>query len=147
MPDTAALELINLNTDSIQAEVADCKTNTDSMREANIEQDMHTVEKGCANTDAEFKTKQGAKSQNGKNNANKTINYFFSSSNVDADKRKSSKLMWEIHNTFGDVFNGTGCFEGTFSLQLKPDNKPYQVPPRCVAYVLQKPFKEELECL
>ena len=53
----------------------------------------------------------------------------------------------KIHNTFGDVFNGIGCFEGTFSLQLKPDSKPYQVPERCVAYALQKMFKEELEQL
>ena len=37
--------------------------------------------------------------------------------------------------------------QGTFSLQLKPNSKPYQVPPRCVAYALQKPFKEELEQL
>ena len=55
--------------------------------------------------------------------------------------------MHKIHNTFGDVFNGIGCFKGTFSLQLKPDSKLYQAPPRCVAYALQKLFKEELECL
>ena len=30
---------------------------------------------------------------------------------------------------------------------LKPDSKPYQVPPRYVAYVLQKPFKEEMNWL
>ena len=40
-----------------------------------------------------------------------------------------------------------GCFKCTFSLQLKPDSKPYQVPPRQVAYALQKPFKEELDWL
>ena len=45
------------------------------------------------------------------------------------------------------MFNDIGCFEGTFSLQFKPDSKPYQVPPRHVAYALQKPFKEELEHL
>ena len=33
------------------------------------------------------------------------------------------------------------------SLQLKPNSKAYQAPPRHVAYALQKPFKEELECL
>ena len=55
--------------------------------------------------------------------------------------------MKDIHNTFGNVFNGIGCFKGTFSLQLKPDSKPYHAPPRHVAYVLQKPFKEELEQL
>ena len=43
---------------------------------------------------------------------------------------------------FHNVFNGIGCFKGTFSLQLKPDSKPYQVPPRHVAFVLQKLFKE-----
>ena len=147
MPDTAALKLINVNIDSIQAEVAECKTNTSDIRESNIEQEMHTVEKGCTNTDADSKIKQGANSQSGKDNANKITNYFLSSPNVEADKRKSIKLMQEVHNTFGDVFNGIGCFKGTFSLQHKPDSKLYQVPLRHVAYALQKPFKEELECL
>ena len=45
------------------------------------------------------------------------------------------------------MFDRTGCFKGTFSLQLKPDSKPYQVPPRHMAYALQKLFKEELDCL
>ena len=48
---------------------------------------------------------------------------------------------------FDNVFNGIGCFKGTFSLQLKPDSKPYQAPLRCVAYALQKPFKYELDQL
>ena len=56
-------------------------------------------------------------------------------------------MMQKIHDTFGDLFNGNGCFKGTFSLQLKSDSKPYQAPSRCVVYVLQKPFKEELEYL
>ena len=55
--------------------------------------------------------------------------------------------MQKIHDTFGDVFNDIGCFEGTFSLQFKPNSKPYQVPPRHVAYGLQQPFKEELKHL
>ena len=38
-------------------------------------------------------------------------------------------------------------FDGTFSLQVKPDSKPYQVSLVHVAYALQKPFKEELEKL
>ena len=48
---------------------------------------------------------------------------------------------------FDNVFNGIGCFEGTFSLQLKPDRKPYQAPPRHVAYALQKTLKDELDWL
>ena len=57
MPDTAALKLININVDSIQVEVAECKTNTCDMRESNIKQEMHVVEKGCTNTDADSKIK------------------------------------------------------------------------------------------
>ena len=37
--------------------------------------------------------------------------------------------------------------KGTFSFQVKRDIRPYQVPPRCVAYALQKPFKDELDWL
>ena len=48
---------------------------------------------------------------------------------------------------FDNVFNGIGCFEGTFSLQFKPDSRPYQVPGRHVAYVLQKLFKDKLDRL
>ena len=40
-----------------------------------------------------------------------------------------------------------GALKAHFSLQLKPDSRLYQVPLRCVAYVLQKPFKDELERL
>ena len=32
-------------------------------------------------------------------------------------------------------------------MQLKPDSKPYQAPLRHVVYVLQKPFKKELDWL
>ena len=56
-------------------------------------------------------------------------------------------MTQKIHKTCDNVFNGIECFEDTFSLQLKPDSKPYQVPPRHMAYALQKPFKEELEQL
>ena len=56
-------------------------------------------------------------------------------------------MTQRIHEEYGKVFNGIGCFEGRFSLQLKLDSKPYQVPPRHVAYVLQKLFQEELQQL
>ena len=81
MPDIAALKLINVNTDSIQVEMVKHKTNT--------EQETHAVGEGCTNMNTDSKTKQGANGQNSQNNANKLINYFFSSSNVDADKNKA----------------------------------------------------------
>ena len=54
-----------------------------------------------------------------------SINYFYSLNNVDADKRSSSAMMQSVHMRFGNVFSGIECFEGTFSLQFKPDSKPY----------------------
>ena len=45
------------------------------------------------------------------------------------------------------MFNGIGHFEGTFSLQLKPDSKPYQAPPRHVAYALQKNIQRHMDRL
>ena len=53
--------------------------------------------------------------------------------------------MYKLHNEFSDVFSGIGCFEGTFSLQVKDDSWPYQAIPRRVAYVLQETLKEELK--
>ena len=110
-------------------------------------QETHAVAEGCTNRDTGVINKQDANSQNDQNNSNKSISYFHSSKDTDADKRKSRAMTQKINKTFRNVCNGIGCFEGTFSLQLKPDSKPYQAPPRCMAYALQKPFKEELECL
>ena len=113
-----------------------CKTNRG--------QETHTVAEGSTSDTAGI-IKQEANSQDGQNHSNKLINYFYSSASTEADKRKSSVMTQKIHDTFSKVFNGIGCFKGTFSLQLKLDSKPYQVPPRHVAYALQKLFKEELE--
>ena len=35
--------------------------------------------------------------------------------------------------------------KGTFSLQVKDGMKPYQAPPKCIAYALQEPFKKDVE--
>ena len=69
--------------------------------------------------------KQDANIQKGQDTPINPTNYFASSSNMNTDKRKSIKLTQIIHNKFGDVFNGIGCFKGTFSLQLKLDSRPY----------------------
>ena len=108
MPDTAVLNIINLNIVSIQAEIAEYKTNRG--------QETHAVAEGCTNMDAGVITKQDANGQNNQHKSNKSINYFYSSDNIDADKRKSSAMMQKIHETFGNIFNGIECFEGTFSL-------------------------------
>ena len=150
MPDAMVLNLINLNIDSIQTVAAECKINK--------KQETHTGIVACTNTSTTRGegTKDNSMSRDNKQDTNGhshpgdrhiSINYFHSSNNIDADKRSSIAMMQKIHTRFGNVFNGIGCFEGTFSLQLKPDSKPYQAPPRHVAYALQGPFKEELRCL
>ena len=81
------------------------------------------------------------------NKLDKSTKYFLSGPSYDTGKSKSAELTQQIHKEFNNVLNGIGCFEGTFSLQLKLDSRPYQVPLRCVAYALQKPFKDKLEML
>ena len=114
---------------------------------ANNKQEAQTNTDSCTNMRKSAINKQDANIQRQQDTPINTIIYFTSSSNTDAEQRKSSEMMQIIHDKFGDVFNGIGCFEGTFSLQLKPDSRPYQAPHRCVSYVLQKPFKEELKQL
>ena len=55
----------------------------------------------------------------------------------------TNRICYEFNNLVSSI----GCFEGTFSLQVKEGNHPYQTPPRRVAYALQKPLQEELEQL
>ena len=118
MPDATFLNIVNVNIDFIQVEIAEGNTNTG--------QEMETISEGCTNRGTDAITKQDANGQKDQKTTNKPINYFFSSNNTDADKRKSKEMMQKIHDTFGNVFNGIGYFKGTFSLQLKPDSKPYQ---------------------
>ena len=125
MSDMASLEIIKINIDSIQAERSECK--------ANNKQEAQTDTASCTNMRRSAINKQDTNIQRQQDTPINTINYFTSSTNTDPDKRKSSEMMQIIHNKFGDVFNGFGCFKGTFSLQLKPDSRPYQAPPRHVA--------------
>ena len=74
------------------------------------------------------------------NKLSNTIHYLLQGPICDKDKKVSAKITQQLQRDFEGVFNVIGCFDGTFSLQLKPDSKPYQVPLRHVAYMLQKPF-------
>ena len=59
----------------------------------------------------------------------------------------SAEITQQLQKDFSDVFNGIGCFDGTSSLQVKPESKPYQVPLTHVVYALQKPLRKKLERL
>ena len=89
MPDTVVVNIINLNIDSIQVEIMRCKINGG--------QETHAVAEGCTNRDTEAINKQDANGQIDQNNSNKSINYFHSSKDTDADKRKSSAMTQKIY--------------------------------------------------
>ena len=68
------------------------------------------------------------------------IDYFIAGQDKKANMATSAKATWELHNKHSDVFTGTWCIKGTFSLQVKEGAKPYQAQPRCMAYSLQDPL-------
>ena len=90
MPDTAAVKII-INIDSIQATEEACNTNIGDAKEPNIKQDMHVAERSCTNMDADLKIDNKANSHSYAD-VNTLTNYFLSSPNIKANKRKSSKL-------------------------------------------------------
>ena len=150
IPDTAALKIININIDSFNAEDTqkdNCNTNIDAAKVSNAKQEIHGARKRCTNMDGIFKSTNNSNGSTLNANANTLTKYFLSCPNTEIDKRKSAKLTQQIHTEFYNVFNDIGCFEGTFSLQLKPDSRPYQMLQRCGAYALQKLFKDELDRL
>ena len=73
---------------------------------------------------------------------NSEADYFVAGPNTEPVTRgTNAKITIKVHNEFSNVFTGIRCFKGTFLLKVKENAKPYQVPPRCVAYTLQEPFK------
>ena len=75
MPDTAALKIIDINIDSIQAEKEECNANICNARESNTKQEAHVAQKSCINMDAGSKiNKVNGHSDN--TNPNTITNYF-----------------------------------------------------------------------
>ena len=111
------------------------------------QQETDSAEKCYTNMDSISKLRDNSTKPMVETKSNKTTEYFLSGLTYVSDKKKSAEATQQIHIDFDDVFNGIGCFEGTFSLQLKPDSKPYQALLRCVAYTLQKLFQEEFKRL
>ena len=52
-------------------------------------QGTHTIVEGCTNRNTVGVVKQDANGQNGQNQSNKSINYFHSSENTEADKKRA----------------------------------------------------------
>ena len=52
-----------------------------------------------------------------------------------------------ILREYGDVFQGIGCFDGKFHIDIDPKVKPVVHPPRRVPFALRDPLKKELDSL
>ena len=155
MPDIDMLNIIHMNCNRIDTQETDrannCSTNAtihqDSGHRQNytiMMQEADRGEKCYANTDNILKCGNKERPTVFDKEPN-MINYFLPGPNQDNDKGVSAEITQQLQRYFKDVFTGIGCFDGTFSFQVKPYSKPYQVSMRHVAYVLQKPFKKELE--
>ena len=59
---------------------------------------------------------------------NNEIEYFLPGPNKENEKRASTNITKHIQKEFEEVFMAIECFEGMFSLQVKLDSKPCQVP-------------------
>ena len=68
---------------------------------------------------------------------NNEIEYFLPDPSKESDKKASTDIAKQLQKEFEDVFTGIGCFDRTFSLQVKSDSKQYQATPWHVAYALK----------
>ena len=148
MPDIDMHNIIKGNIHLLGAEQTgdsdNCCTNRPLAQREIMNQETNRAEKCYTKTDSISKSNYKNKATV-ENQLCNTVKYFLSGPSYDSDKEKSTELMQQLQRDFEDVFNGIGWFDDTFLIQLKLDSKPYQVPPRCMTYTLQKPFEGELK--
>ena len=98
MPDTAALNIINVNIDSIEAEGTqkeNCNTNISDAQTSNVKQETHGAKENCLNTDEDLENINNANGLDSNTNTNTLTNNFLSSPNIEIDKRKKTKHKTE----------------------------------------------------
>ena len=108
-----------------------CNTNTANCQGSGYKQHYTNTDAGSWKTQIMLHKDSNSKSDNKDksmviDNENSRINYILPGPIQDNEKRASSEITQKLQRGFKDVFTGIGCFDGTFSLQLKPDSKPYQ---------------------
>ena len=86
MPDTDALQIININIDSIHVDAEDVENsewyiNTSTTHESNTKQETSGAAKCCANTDSISKSTNNSTKSMVNTNENKPIKYFLSGPN------------------------------------------------------------------
>ena len=87
----------------------------------NTRQEADRPEKCYTNTDRSLNSKSNHIDKP-MTNSNK-INYFLPGPKQENDKRVSSEITQQIQRYFKVVFNGIGCFDGAFSLQVKLESE------------------------
>ena len=128
-PDTDVLNIISINIHAIGAEDArdsEWYTNIHTIQGSKPRQETDREDKCCTNRISISKLASNNTKIKAEVKASKSAEYFLAGPTCDSNKRKSALSTQQIHKSFDDVFNSTGCFEDMFSLQLKPDGKPYQ---------------------
>ena len=98
MPDTATLNKININIDSLEGEDTwreKWNTNTVDAKISNAKQETHGAGKYCTNTDGIFKNINNNRVSADNINANTLTNYFLSCPNIEMDRRKNTELTWK----------------------------------------------------
>ena len=116
IPDTAVLNIINVNIDSIEAEDTqreNCNTNISDAKTSNAKQETDGAKECSTNTDDSLKNTNNDNRSAGNTNTNTLRNYFLSSPNIEIDKR-SAKLTQKIYNGFDNVLMVLGALKAHF---------------------------------
>ena len=139
MPNIKILDILIINCNTIGTQEADqstkCNTNTDNGQGSVVEQ-LYTDPRQEADRPEKCYTDKGSSNSKCINidkpvGNNNKINHFHPGPNQENDKKVSTEITQQLQRDFKNVFNGIGCFDETFLLQVKPDSKPYQVPKMC----------------
>ena len=117
MPDTAALNIINVNIDFIEAEGTkkeNCNTDISDTETSSIKQETHEAKESCTNTDEDLKNTNNVNGLHSNTNTNTLTNYFLSSPNIEMEIRKSTNLTQKICNVFDNVLMALGTLKAHF---------------------------------
>ena len=92
MPDTAALNIININNYSVEAastQKKNCNTNIGNAKEVETRQEAQVAKESCTNMDEDLKVTNNINGSSSNTSINKLTNYFLSSPNIGVDKGKA----------------------------------------------------------
>ena len=92
MPDTPALNIINVNIDFMEAastQKENCNTNIGDTKKPNIRQETHVVKETCTNADEDLKITYSVDGSNNNISINTLKNYFLSTLNMEVDNGKA----------------------------------------------------------